>query len=965
MSYTLKKLIKRLVALLLVAGIAVGFLLWKNSGVSDYSDKYQGADLSADVGDISRENTYSDYLSAHADGDCPDAEIAVDLVNPIEAEGIGLCSYQGQDNVLMTDEKSSVTYAVTVEQAGWYCLSFDYCTVASRGIDAERCIRINGEVPFRGADTQSFCRNWTDEPTEIGKTDNQGNEIRPTQIEVCQWQTKYAEDSNSGYETEPYRFWFAQGENTLTLEASTEPLVFRSIRLVPVPTTADYAAYAAAQPGSDLAAWSGIVQGEEAQLRSSQSLYATYDHSSPNTTPYSIGTSVLNMIGGTSWTTNGQWIEWQIDIPEDGIYNIAIKGRQNYTRGQSASRKLLIDGKVPFAEVSELRFQYDNDWQMKTLGDENGDYGFYLTKGTHSIRLQVTLGEIGSTVGKMEDSIYRLNQMYRKLLVIMGRTPDKYRDYHVYATYPELAEAMLLESKRLYEIADEVIAVNGGKSSMTGTITVLADLLEDFSDKEDLIKRRLQTFRDDITALGTTMTTLTESQLDIDYIVVKTPTAEWPTDTANITAKIAHETKLFGSSFITDYDTLGNVYDDDEMTTIEVWILTGRDQANILKTIIDDSFTPQSGIGVNVKLVESGTVLSAVAAGIGPDIVLSAGQGEPVNYALRNAAEDLTQFEGWEDVLTRFTESAYTPFLYQDGLYALPEAQYFNVLYYRTDILEELGLSVPETWEDLMNMLPILQNANMEIGLPDIMNKTAPNLSGFYSMMYQNGCSLYTDDGRQALLDAEGAIEAFEDYCKFYTNYDTPKDYSFVDRFRSGEMPIGLADYTTQNTLTVFAPELKGLWDFSLIPGTVQADGTVDHSTQSNCTASMMLTGGTEETKQAAWEFLCWWTSTETQVRFGTEMECLMGASARYATANVEACQLLSWSSEQLEVLNEQRAWTKGNLEVAGGYYTSRHIVNAVRKVVNDDAIPRETLLDYNKTINDEIIKKRAEFNLD
>jgi hypothetical protein len=51
-------------------------------------------------------------------------------------------------------------------------------------------------------------------------------------------------------------------------------------------------------------------------------------------------------------------------------------------------------------------------------------------------------------------------------------------------------------------------------------------------------------------------------------------------------------------------------------------------------------------------------------------------------------------------------------------------------------------------------------------------------------------------------------------------------------------------------------------------------------------------------------------------------MECLMGASARYATANLEAFQQLSWSSRQLAVLNEQRSYAKANREVAGGYYT-------------------------------------------
>ena len=35
------------------------------------------------------------------------------------------------------------------------------------------------------------------------------------------------------------------------------------------------------------------------------------------------------------------------------------------------------------------------------------------------------------------------------------------------------------------------------------------------------------------------------------------------------------------------------------------------------------------------------------------------------------------------------------------------------------------------------------------------------------------------------------------------------------------------------------------------------------------------------EDKEASWEFLKWWTSKDVQVRFGREMEGLMGAAAR------------------------------------------------------------------------------------
>lgn len=960
-----KKIAIFLVVVVVVAIVAAAVIGWQNDG-ADYSHKYEGIDLEADVGQISRDGTYSDYLLKYQNAAVPEATVNIDLLAYETGTGVEIVQDPvdpSGGNVLLTQEVSEVTWNVQIPEEGLYRIVFEYCPVESRGIAAERSILINGEVPFRGADYQTFQRFWTDASSEP-QYDNQGNQIRPQQVEIYRWANKYASDDTSGYESAPYCFYFPAGKNTLTIVGVNEPLALRAITLQPVNETVTYEQYLAAngqQEESD-APWIQLIQGEEATLRSEQSLYATYDRSSPTTQPLSLSNTILNIIGGNSWTINGQWIEWDVEVPADGWYNIAFKSRQNYNRGQSSIRSLQIDGETPFVEAAEFAFRYSNDWEITSLGDGTQDYCFYLTKGTHRIRLTVAMGEKGSTVRKIEDSVYRLNQMYRQLLVLMGRTPDRYRDYGVSQTYPDMAAAMLLESQRLYQIADEIIAFSGGRSSMTGSVTVMADMLEEFAEDDDLIKRRLQTFRDNITALGTVMQSLTQSQLDVDYVLIKNASAQWPEDNSNIFMNVWHEIKSFVTSFTTDYDTLGNVYGED-VQTLEVWILTGRDQANILKTIIDDSFTPQSGISVNLKLVEGGNVLSAVAAGTGPDIVLTTGQGEPVNYALRNAAEDLTQFEGWEEVYGRFHESAYYPYMYNGGIYGMPETQTFSVLYYRKDILDEIGVAPPETWTDLENILSELQHSNMEVGMPNIMSGS--DLSGFYAMLFQNGCELYAQDGKYAMLNTEGAIDAFERYSAFYTDYDVPQSYSFVDRFRSGEMPIGIADFTLQNTLAVFAPELKGLWDFTLIPGTVQADGSVDHSTLAGGACSMMLKNDDEQQKQNGWEFLKWWTSTETQARFGREMECLMGSSARYATANLEAFRQLSWSAEQIKVLTEARSWAQTNREVAGGYYTGRHVVNAIRKVVNQQAVPRETLLDYNKTINDEIVKKRAEFNLD
>ena len=126
----------------------------------------------------------------------------------------------------------------------------------------------------------------------------------------------------------------------------------------------------------------------------------------------------------------------------------------------------------------------------------------------------------------------------------------------------------------------------------------------------------------------------------------------------------------------------------------------------------------------------------------------------------------------------------------------------------------------------------------------------------------------------------------------------------------------------------------------------------------------MMIKTEDEALRQNSWEFMKWWAQPDTQVRFGREIEALLGSSARYATANKDAFEQLSWSADDIAILSEQWNQTVGIREVPGGYYTGRHITNAIRKVINDKDDTRETIIDYSITINDEITKKRNEFGL-
>ena len=769
---------KVLVAVIVVVAIVLAFVLMSMRDVEDFHDKYAGVDLTADVTGMEREGTYSGYLNDHADAVYSDQSAEIDLFD-YEAEGDVTVyqDYEGAEKALYTGSGSVVTWHVNVPEDGFYNIFMEYLIPESRGVAAERAVYINGEIPFEDAKNISFTRIWTDGGKK--KVDNRGNEIRPTQVEVFDWQKSYFRDDR-GYVVEPYKFYLEKGDNEISLSAENEPMVLKELTVSAVQKLDSYEEYAKKQPQvntpEEIKNYVQVIEGEESTLRSESSLYAKYDRSSPTTQPNSVTKTVLNYVGGETWRTSGQWIEWEFEVPADGFYNIMVKARQNYSRGNVSSRSVYIDGEIPFSELTEISFEFNNDWNYMTLSDEEGvPYDFYLTAGKHTIRLEATLGGLGAILEDLEDSTYRLNQIYRKILVYTGASPDQYRDYRIESNYPEVIEAMNLESKRLFKIVDDMVAYSGQKADQIATAQTVAQQLERFCAKPQKIPLEFTTFKDNITAIGTSALNLSETKLDVDYLVVSGTEAKVEQKKANVFTKLWHEIKSFAASFVVDYNSVGDVYDDgNDDEIIKVWVLTGRDQGTILKSMIDDSFTPQTGVRVNVEIVDPGALLNAVLAGRGPNVALSVGADQPVNYALRHASVDVTQFEGWEEVLAPYSPSSYEQFKLEGGIYGIPETQTFNVMFYRKDVLEELELEVPQTWQDLIEMLPTIQGNNLSVGIPTAAGSSGaatastaiasntPDLSMYFSLLYQYGGDMYNEAGTKTTVDDEAGIKAFD-----------------------------------------------------------------------------------------------------------------------------------------------------------------------------------------------------------
>ena len=426
-----------------------------------------------------------------------------------------------------------------------------------------------------------------------------------------------------------------------------------------------------------------------------------------------------------------------------------------------------------------------------------------------------------------------------------------------------------------------------------------------------------------------------------------------------------NNTVRFFATFFTD-DTEVASAREGEAKAVKVWLATGRDQAQVLRGLIDERFTPEYGIGVDLELVPLDVLVPATLAGTGPDVVLSVDQTKMMDFAMRGSLVDLSGLEGFGEVVKDFYPSALESVSYQEQIFGLPETQTFPMMFYRTDIFDSLGIEPPKTWDDYRKMIPILQMNNYDAHIPG----TGAVQSILASMMVQRGGDLYQGQGKSygiaSGLSEGAAMETFKDLTDFFTAYKLPASMDFANRFRTGEVPVGIADYTEYNRFELLAPEIKNLWSFVPVPGTVLEDGTADNRVVCATTQCIMLKTAEERGREeAAWNFMKWWMSADIQLEYANSIESILGSSARYATANREVLRRLPWAAGDLEKIEEQFAHTRGIPPVPGHYMTSRMLEYTFDAVVTNGANPRETLYLNIKDIDAELTKKRAEFHLD
>lgn len=920
---------------------------------------------------------YLDYLEEGIEKGYKNAasQVEIDL-----ASGL----IDGQTPVTMTDGSlewsdeaiDSIVWSVTVPEDGFYNIELEYTPLGTGVDNPSRTIEFDGVKPFKELLNVEFNRSWHD--ANKPWVNSLGDQVRPKQVQENVKMTARVSDQ-LGRSNEPLKVYLTAGQHTMTWVYIQEKMTVHSIKLVAPDTYKSYAEVKAEYDAKGYQPVSGSLEGikidAEYPSDKSDAALRIMSDSDPKTDPVMTTHTVFNAIGGDTWSSGGQTITWSFDVETAGLYKIDLRVYSKYNDGLPSYRKVLIDGEVPFEELLCYEFEYNRKgWYSTSLQDaEDNPYLFYFEPGPHTIAMEVVTSTYAEILLELDTTLNLLSDCIQSIIMITGIEPDVNFDYQLDERIPGLMDNFAAISDSLNT---QIEILSGGAGKSTSSVSSLRDIkfrIDRMIKDDKQIAKTLTALIEDQTTLSNWINGFNNLPLMLDYLVVSSPENEFENYNSNFFQKTWSSIRNFLVSFTRDYDVIVGTgsadtseegadidnTEESEPVLLKAWVSRGKEWAEIIKQLSDEEFSTQNNIYIDYNMLPSGQLgatgimLLAVASGTEPDVVIGSDASVPTEYGMRGQVINLTQFSNYEEVASQLLPGAIPAYTFKDAVYALPETVDFSVMYYRTDILASLNLQVPDTWEELYSIiLPELKRNGMDFWYE----------GGVNNFLFQQGGSIYIENGTKSGIGTEAGYEAFKQFCDLYTVYKVPVSANFYNRFRAGQMPIGISSFQLYLQLTSAAPELEGKWAVTVLPATVREDGTKSRSNGVGSTSVMIF--NTTEYPEESWKYLSWYLSSETQIRYANDIVAYIGPEARWFSSNMQAFDNLSWDKTLKAAVQAQREFCVSVPNVVGGYITARHQENArVRSVVNGMNY-RESLERAVNDINRELDAKNEEFAL-
>lgn len=330
--------------------------------------------------------------------------------------------------------------------------------------------------------------------------------------------------------------------------------------------------------------------------------------------------------------------------------------------------------------------------------------------------------------------------------------------------------------------------------------------------------------------------------------------------------------------------------------SVSFWYMgDGNEQ---IQPILDD-FTEETGITVDIQSIPWASahdkLLTAVASGDGPDVV-QMGTTWMSEFVDAGALQDISSYIESEETLnsSNFFEGSVATTKFDDAYYAVPWYTETRALYYRTDLLEEVGYSqAPKDWEEL-------EDAAMKL------SERGDDMYGFqvdsndqsFAFMFarQNGSELFDEDGKPVFNEAP-FVETVDYLNTFIQNGSSPKQDLGLDISQTfggeGIVPMFISGPWMINSINDSTTDIEGKWATAVLPS-----GS-ENNLSNTGGANLAVFNGTEneENAVALIEFL---SRPENQLAFFESSNSLPSATAAWEDEALSD-PIIATFGEQLE----------------------------------------------------------------
>ncbi len=856
-----------------------------------------------------------------------------------------------------TTDPQSITASIDVNESGLYKIGIDYFSETTSINDIELEVRINGETQYYESTQLTLPTFWTT-PNTFNQ-DRYGNDIMPNASQVYQWTRSYFRDAPRLYE-QAILFYLEAGINDIEIIRRSGYFKLGQIYVNNLETFISYADYLEQHSDAPKTISDPIeIQAETITIKNDVSVRYSTDRN-PTNTPFGLIEARLNVVDGATFDVSGQAIYYDVEVPSSGLYQITMKSLQN-KQNTRIFRTLTINGKVPFEEAHRIHFS-SSQWINKTLSNQDGKYWFYLDAGINQIGFEVNSAPYREIYQNVNLVMRGVNNLALDIKKLTGNQIDENRDWEITDYMPNLANDLKAYGEIIEASYQSFIEISNTSrdadisSGLKAAFGWLYDLSNHPNDVPKNINRLIGTTASVLQRLGIVLPLIIDAPLTFDVFYLHGEDAELPSPNPRFFEGLWYEIQRFFASFFSDQFGLSNNPDE-----LNIWVNRSRQYVDLMQQMADDQFTIQTGIKVNISLMpDENKLILATASGTQPDLAMGVAGWRPYDFAIRNALIDLKQLPDFDQITSHMNAGAFMQLIYQEGVYGLPETQNFNVLFYRRDILETLNLDIPDTWNDVIDMLPELQRYGMDFYSMLSSSTAFKSFSTTMPFIMQHGGQLYTEGALGTALDSEAAIAAMTLMTDLFTVYALPLEVgSFYNQFRYGTIPVGIGDFGMYIQLLFAAPEIAGLWGIAPLPG-IERDGIVDRSYDGASTSSMIFKNSNKQ--EEAWEFLKWWMATDTQLNYAENLMTAFGPEYMWNTANVDAFMGMSINAAHKQVFLDQWQWVLDTAKTPASYMLEREISNAWNRIVYDGINVRTAMEDAEVLVNKEIARKMIEF---